>query len=348
MSLVSTLSLEFRANAPQFDQFEFRATRAGCLDVFKKQSQGVGSFISDDLRQKAAASFGNTVKVPYINYKDVTVRTSRPLVIADDENTSGFYTVTWTTFAAGFTMYPMQHYQNDVDYQRDFNAKYQAIIVKMLKAVEDAARTKIDSGKTQVINQVTGGHTFASNVVSETAASLKESYIQADLEPMLEGNDYSGMMMDVVGNQGFKAILRRMEGFSDFNTENKTLQFDGKDYHFSNSILNGVGKSATGYAIAPGALGMLTRVEPDSTFRTTLPDGHEWGEVIMPGLELPFGTYTYRAAVDLSANANVASGLTRTTMQAFDFAVDIAFILAHNSDRVTIPSPIIAFDVAVA
>lgn len=348
MSLIATLSQEFRAQAPEFDRFEFRVTRAGTLAVFKKQTAQVGSFVTQDLQDKFYRSFGNTVKVPYINYKDVTIRTTRPLTIPDDENTSGFYTVVPVTFAYGFTMYPMQHYNNDVAYQEDFNAKYRAMLVKMTKAIEDTCEGVVDAAKTQVIDQVTGGHTFASNVVSETAASLKDSYILADLEPMMASNDFDGMMMDILGNQGFNSIIRRMDGFSEFNTENKTLQFDNKDFHFSNSVDNAVGKVGTGYAIAPNHLGMLYRVEPDSVFRTTLPDGHEWGEVVVPGLEIPFGTYMYRKAVALDGNANVSSNLERTTVIAMDFAVDLAFIVAHNSDRATIPSGIIKFDVATA
>jgi len=348
MSLIATLAQEFRAQSPTFGSNEFRPMRAGCLDVFQKQTNGIGSFITDDLRQKAALSMGRDVKIPYINYKDVTIRSNRPLVIADDENTSGFYTVTWTTFAYGFTMYPRQHFTNDVDYQQDFNGKMNAMLVKMTSAIEGSARTAIDAAKTQVIAEVTGGHTFAANVVSETAANLKESYIQADLEPMMNSNDFDGMQMDILGNQGFLAVLRRMEGFSDFNTENKTLQFMGKDYHFSNAIANAADKAATGYAIAPGTLGMLTRVEPDSLFRTTLPDGHEWGTIVMPGLGIEFGTYGYTKAVDVSGNANVSSNLTRTVQQAFDFAVDIAWVTKWNSDRATIPSPVIGFDLATA
>lgn len=348
MSLVNTLALEFRAQSPEFDKNEFRVTRAGAFDTFKRQSDSPSSWLTADLIEKVRRSFGNTVKLPAINYKDVTIRSTRPLTIVADENTSALYTVTFTTLAYGFKMYPQQHFNNDVTYQQDFNKKFEAMIVKMMSTLEGLAVTKLDGEKTQVIGDVTGGHTFSGNVVSETAASLKESYILSDLEPMMMSNDFYGMTMDVIGNPGFHSIVRRMEGFSDANFENRTLQFMGKNFHFTNGISNAAGKKATGFAVADGQLGLVTRVEPDSLASTRLADGHEWGTVLVPGLDLTFGSYYYEKAVDASGLHSGTTGLTRTYEQAFDFAIDIAFLTPYNSDSSTIPTPIVKFDIATS
>jgi len=346
MSLINTLALEFRAQAPQYDQNEFRVTRAGAFDTFKRQN--AASWITDDLRNKVALSFGNTVKLPAIQYKDVTIRSTRPLIIPADENTSNLVAVTFTTLAYGFKMFPQQHFNNDTTYQQDFNKKYEAMIVKMMSTLEGLAVTQLDAQKTQVINEVTGGHTFAGNVVSETATSLQESYILNDLEPMMMSNDFYGMSMDVIGNPGFHSIMRRMEGFSDANFQDRTLQFMGKNFHFTNGISNAAGKKATGFAVADGQLGIVTRVEPDSLAGTTLANGHEWGTVQVPGLDLTFGTYSYEKEVDASGLHAGTTGLTRTYEQAFDFAIDIAFLTPYNSDASTIPTPIVKFDIATS
>lgn len=348
MSLVNTLALEFRAQSPEFDKNEFRVTRAGAFDTFKRQSDAPSSWLTADLIEKVRRSFGNTVKLPAINYKDVTIRSTRPLTIAADENTSALYTISFTTLAYGFKMYPQQHFNNDVTYQQDFNKKFEAMIVKMMSTLEGLAVTQLDAQKTQVIGDVTGGHTFAGNVVSETAASLKDSYILSDLDPMMMSNDYYGMTMDVIGNPGFHSIMRRMEGFGDMNQEDKTLQFMNKTMHFTNGISNAAGKKATGFAVADGQLGIVTRVEPDSLASTRLADGHEWGTVLVPGLDLTFGTYYYENAVDASGLHAGTTGLTRTYEQAFDFAIDVAFLTPYNSDAATIPTPIIKFDIATS
>jgi hypothetical protein len=349
MSLIASLSREFRADAPQFDTDEFRATTTGALNLFHRQTKGVSSFISDDLKTKFGASFGNTVRIPVINNKSVSIRTTRPLIIPDDENTSALYTVTPVTFAYGFTMYPAQHYNNDIDYQRDFNAKYAAMIVAMSAAIEAAAEGAIDLAKTQVFNVVTGGHTVAGNVVSETGiASLKDSYILADLQPIMAGNDFPGLNLHILGNQGFRSVLNRLDTFGEFNEQNKTFMYQNNEFSFTNAISDATDKVATGYAIEPGQLGMVTRVEPDSEYRTNLPDGHQWGKVLVPGLELEFGTYMYREAVDASGLNASTTGLTRTSKIAMDFAIDIAFITKYNSNRATLPSGVLKFDIQTA
>lgn len=349
MSLVATLVQNFRANAPEYDKFEFRITEAGAFNAFLTQDMSGMSWMTPDLKRTVLGSTpANTVSVPVINYKDVTIRSTRPLTIAADENTSALDVITFSTLAYGFHMYPMQHYNNEIDYQKDFDRKFKAMLVKLAATLDGLAVTALDAAKTQVIGEVVGGHTFASNVVSEAAATLKDSYILADLDPLMRSNDYMPFMMDVVGNQGVNAILQRMEGFGEFNQENKALQFMSKRFGFSNAISNAVGKDATGFAIADGTLGLLTRVEPDSVFRTRLPDGHEWDTFVLPGLGIEVGTYSYISAVDASAVAGAATAhLTRTSMQAFDFAFDIAFPVAYNSAIATIPAPIIKFDVAV-
>jgi len=269
MSLVTTLSQEFRTMSPDFDRFELRLTTAGLFDAFKRQTAGGNSFITPALKQSAMRSIGNTQKIPVINYKDVTIRSTRPLTISADENTSALYTVVWTTLAYGFKMYPAQHQNNDVSYQLDWNKKYRAMIVKMLSTLEGLAFTAVDAAKTKVLGETLGGHAFASDVLSETGiASLKDSYILHDLNGSHRSNNHNFFNGDLVGNQGFSSIIERLEGFGKFNQENKTLPYNDKFIHYSNDIANAVGKDATGFAICDGQLGILTRVEADSLMNT--------------------------------------------------------------------------------
>ena len=115
-------------------------------------------------------------------------------------------------------------------------------------------------------------------------------------------------------------------------------------FAFSNGVVNVGAKKATGYAINEGTLGILSRVEPDAMMRNRTRDGYEWDTVNLPGLNIEFGTYSYETAVDGSGLGAHATHLTRTKMQAFDFAVDLAFLVPYNSDQANIPSPIIKFD----
>jgi hypothetical protein len=349
MSLVTTLAQEFRIATPDFDKFEFRIAQAGAYSVFKRQSDSGSSWLTPELKSRAFASIGHTTKIPVINYKDVTLRTTRPITIAADDNTSALYTVTWSTIAYGFKMYPAEFHNNEIGFQKDFNTKMKAMVIKMKSTMDSAAVVALDAAKTQVVTAVTGGHTFASNVVSETAlATLKDSYVLADISPMMDSNSFMDYDMDIVGNPGLNSILRRMDGFGAYNQENKTLQFDGKNFHFSNNIANAALKSATGFAVADGSLAMLTRVERDALYETKLKTGHEWGTVTIPGIEILAGTYVYDEVVDLSGGGAHQADLSRTGAQVFDFAFDYAMIVPYNSAIATIPAPILKFDIALA
>ena len=263
MSLVSTLVQDSRVTS-DLSKYEIRIEQAGIFDTFKRQSDAPGGILTDELKRVAFNSAGRDVTVPVLNYKDVTVRTTRPLTIAADENTSAFVTITWTTLAYGFKMYPAQHFNNDISYQQDFDHKYKAMMRKFIATLEGLGNTALNAAKTQVVAEVTGGHTFASNVVSETGiTNLYDSYIMHDLIPMMASNDFYDMGMDVVGNQGLRSIVQRMAGFGQYNNEDKTLPFENKLLHWSNQISNASGKNATGYAVADSSLGVLMRVEPD-------------------------------------------------------------------------------------
>jgi hypothetical protein len=345
MSLVSTLVQDSRVTS-ELSKFEILIEQAGIFDTFKRQSDAPGGILTDELKSTAFVSAGRDVTVPVLNYKDVTVRSTRPLTISADENTSAFVTITWTTLAYGFKMYPAQHFNNEISYQQDFDHKYKAMMRKFIATLEGLGNTALNAAKTQVIGEVTGGHTFASNVVSETGiTNLYSSYIMHDLVPMMASNDFYDIGMDVVGNQGLRSIVQRMAGFGQYNNEDKTLPFENKLLHWSNQISNASGKNATGYAVGDGSLGLLTRVEPDAILQTRLGTSHEWDVVELPMIG-QVGTYVYEEAVNAASVAGAATAhLTRTGAQNFDFAFDVAFITPYNSDQSTIASPILKFDI---
>lgn len=346
MSLVQTLVQDSRVRS-DLDKFELTITNAGIFDTFRRQTEAAGSIVSQRLAQEAFASIGRDVTVPVLNYKDVTIRSTRPLIIPADENTSAFVTVVWTTIGYGIKMYPAQHVNNELGYQQDFDHKFKAMMRKFMLTLEALGNTALNAAKNQVAPPgLPGGHTFTSDVYSETGiADLKSSYIFHDLEPALAALDLDSMMLDVCGNQSLRSIVARMEGYGEFNEEDKTLPFDGKMMHWSNQIANAGGKSATGYAIEDGSIGLLSRVEADSLLGTSARTGHEWGTVQLPGIGT-VGTYSYEKEVDASAVAGAATAhLTRTIEQNFDFTWDQAFITPYNSDPATIPSAILKFDI---
>jgi len=358
MSLILSRVQDVIDMNPNLDKFENRINNLGAYDAFKRQTMAPGSIVTDDLKNTIFASMGKTVKTPVINRKGVTIRSTRPLTIPIDENTSTFATYTFTTLAYGFHIYPNLYHNNYIGLLRDFERKFLSMLEGFSDSLETLAIAKMDASKTQVIPQIPGGHTFASNVVSETGiGNLKDSYILHDLPGMLRsmrmyGNQVGSPIntLDIVANNYYDGIMRRMEGFGQFNQEDKTLPFAGKFFHFTSGINNAVGKDATGFAIADGCLGMMTRVERPALYGSKTADGHQWGTVRLPLLDIEVGTYYYEGAVNAATDIGGADAadMTRDVVQVYDFAFDVCFITTYNSNPATIPTPIIKFDISKA
>lgn len=350
MSLLATLAQNYRVKSPGFDKNEFRMTNMGITNAYMNQSKAVDSILSPELIDRAMMSSGRNVQIPVINYQDITVRTTRPITIPTFSNNSALVTVTWVTMAFGFPMRTAEHFNNEIDWQTDFNKKYEAMLVKFASTLEGYGATNLNNGKTLLINGVSsgttvGGHTLASGVVSETVTLLKDSEIMADIPSMMLQNDFKNNGLDIIGNPGFKSIMQRQEGFGEFNTENKRVQWANNNYQWSNAITDASGKNATFYAVPSGNLGILFRVEPDALLRTDLGNGTKWDTIVLPGLDIPCGTYEYPGTVDISGEGAHVAHLSRTGQFMLDFAFEVGFLTAYNSNTATRASGIIKADV---
>jgi len=346
MSLLATRMLEYRANEARIDKWETRPSVYGAYDVFKEQSAEQDGIIPQNVVEAAMSSIGRDTKIPVINFDSgVTISNSRSVTIADDENTSALYTVTWTTYAFGFTQVPTLFINNEIGAQRDFNAKMNKYIYKLGETLDSACIAALETAKTQQLSDDLGGkYSLSTNVV--TGALATQDDIVGDLGPLQYGNDFYNPL-HIVGNQSFNSLVRnRLLEKGQFNTENKTYQWQDKTFHFSNRVTNGAGIKATGFAIPKGSLGMLYRFEREVLANGRSRTGHEWGRDVLPILGLPMGTYYYESVDDYNAIAGAASAdMDRVRKQHFGFAVDLAFITAYNSDPATYASPVMKFAV---
>ena len=105
----------WRVANPEFDRNMSKIKEHGALDFFVSQTESPNSIISQDLRDRAFQSIGNTVQLPVINYDgNVTVGSARTCTIADAENTSALYSVVFSTYQVGFTMVPAAYSNNEL------------------------------------------------------------------------------------------------------------------------------------------------------------------------------------------------------------------------------------------
>ena len=342
MSLIATRLQNWRINNPELDRNMFRPSEYGALDFFIQQTDAANSIISANLRDRAFASMGNTVQIPVLNYdSDVTVSNVRSCVIADDENTSAFYTVVWATYAVGFTMVPTMYANNEIDYQHDFERKMQKVCRALADKLDEDAIAALEASKTQVFGDSLQ-YTVTANTVEVPIQMATE--ILGDINPMMRANDFPETV-HVIGNAGVDSLIRKLAQHGIYNDVNKQMEYDNKIIHYTNNIVNEAGKNGTLFAVADGNVGVLTRVDREA-LRRARANFHEWDVVRLPYVDLPVGSHYYTSVGDQSAIAGDATAdLTCAVKEFFGFSVDVAFIVAYNSDPATVANPIIKAEI---
>jgi hypothetical protein len=338
MSLLATRLQNWRVENPQLDKNMTRPCEYGALDFFIEQTNASNSIISPNLRDRAFASIGDTVQVPVINYdSDVTVSNVRSCVIADDENTSALYTVVWATYAVGFTMVPTLYMNNEISYEHDFARKMEKVTRALATSLDTAAVAALEAQKTQVFKDLLQ-YTETSNTIDVPTQLATE--ILGDVDPIMRANCYPEQI-HVIGNAGVDSLVRKLAQHDVYNDVNKRNEWAGKVFHYTNNVVNESGKNGTFFAVADGNVGVLTRVDREA-LRRARANFHEWDVVRLPYIDLPVGSHYYTAVGDQSAIAGDASAdLTCAVKEYFGFSVDVAFVVAYNSDPTTVANPII-------
>lgn len=346
MSLVLTRIQNIRANS-NMDKFEYRPSRYGALNAFMVQSEDPTGILTEELKQKARTSIGNTLETPVISYDGtISIGNTRSVTIADSENTSKMVQITFTTYSWGFTIAPAMYMNNEIGIQKDFETKFMKYLYAFAKKLDEAAIAALAAAKTQVLkNKLL--YDFSTNAVN--AKWSERENVFGDLEVMMGANDFYGQL-HIVGDPGVESIMRKLQQHGLYNDVNKQNEFGTKVVHLTNNIAAAGGKYAQGYAVNAGSLGMLTRFERDCLLGTVSGDGHEWGIATLPLLNMPVGTYFYDSVGDYNAIAGAATAdMTRTRKEHYGFAVDVAFLTAYNSKPSgagALPSPILAFNVS--
>lgn len=346
MSLVSTWIQELIANNPTLDNRIYRAGRYGGLDAFKLSSDSATSIIRPEQATEFQNSVGKTMKIAVIDFDGtITIGNNRPVSITDADNTSAYVSVAPVTLSWGFTTYPALHYNNAISYQKDFEAKFMKFLYKVLSTIEGLALTKLAADKTKVVSNLLGYSLTSDVVISSTANQEK---ILADLEVMMQSDDFYGKY-HLIGNGGVQSLINQLMKYEKNNEKDLTMEYMNKMLHFSNQITDASGHKATGYIVEDGAIGLLTRVSNESRFNMASSTGRKFSTISLPILNKEVEYYTYSDVVDASSvNGGGSAFATRTIKEYHGFALDIAFLTAHVSDRSTQAAPIVKFAVTSA
>ena len=176
MSLVLTRIQNIRANS-NFDKFEYRPSRYGALNAFMVQSEDPTGILTDELKQKARTSIGNTLETPVINYDaDITIGSTRTLEITDSENTSKMVQITFATYAWGFTIAPAMYMNNEIGIQKDFETKMMKYIYAFAKKLDETALAALAANKTQFFKTCVLLAASAARAVSSSFFAIASMY----------------------------------------------------------------------------------------------------------------------------------------------------------------------------
>lgn len=346
MSLLNTRLLELRVSSPDLDQWTLRASQYGAFDAFKKGNTDTNSIISQALEQQAMSAIDRVVKVPVFDSQTVSIGSARSVTIADSENDSTFYTVTFVTYSWGFTIVPVQHGNNEITMQDDFNRKFNKYLMQFAIGVDNAAIAALETAKTQVFGDTLTDFTTVSNSLTSSLANSDE-FVGA-LPIVMGSNDFYGPYT-IVGNPGFQHHCQKLQQHAVYNDVNKNIQLNNMDIRYSNRLANGVGYKATAFILNSGSVGLLFRHEAESVEGRVTADGHEWGKDVLPMLDIPVSTYFYESVGDYNAIAGAATAsLTRAFKQHFGFSIDIAYVTAYNTDLSTYANPIMRAQIATS
>lgn len=343
MSLVATRLQNWRINNPEFDRNMTRPCEYGALDFFVEQTNARNSILSPAMRERAFASIGNTVQIPVINFDEsVQVSNTRTCVIADNENTSALYTVVWATYAIGFTMVPAAYMNNEISYEHDWLRKMEKTCRALANSLDVAAVAQLEASKTQVFKSKLN-YTVTGNVVDVPTQMASE--ILGDINPMMRANCYPEQI-HVIGNAGTDALVRKLAQHGVYNDVNKRMEYDNKVLHYTNNVVDETGKMGTFFNVVDGNVGVLTRVDREA-LRRARANFHEWDVVRLPFIDLPVGSHYYTEVGDQSTIMGAAtSDLTCGIKEFFGFSVDVAFLVAYNSNAATVANPIIKAQIA--
>jgi hypothetical protein len=186
-------------------------------------------------------------------------------------------------------------------------------------------------------------YNFAANVIEVPTQMATE--IMGDINPIMRANCYPGMI-HVVGNAGVDSLIRKLAQHGIYNDVNKRMEYENKVFHYTNNVVNETSKNGTFFAVEDGNVGVLTRVDREA-LRRTRANWHEWDVVRLPYIDLPVGSHYYTAVGDQSQIAGAASAdMTCNVKEYFGFSVDVAFIVAYNSDLETVANPVIKAQIA--
>lgn len=344
MSIAATYLQDLRVAYPsQLDRDQLRVTRNGLLTAVLEMTSAPNSIVSSDLLAKATVSEGRNLDVPVMNKGAVSITNVRTCVVSCSESTSALVRVTWKTLVADICMIPCEYQVNEIGYLADLNKKIREIVEAFKNEVETDLDLALDANKNQVYNSTLVGTKYPLVGDALQVAATDRDFFFNDVDPINFADDYYDPNVKVIATPSLMSDVMRYINQGPGNAANTSYQFAGKDFMFSNRVVNGVGVASTGYFMPDGSMGLLTRVDCDSRMRAVATSGTEWFEDTLPDLPWTVGI-KYDSECSDQTVATGLGYLTATKVEHWQISFDYAIIVPYQVNLATDSSAIRKFE----
>lgn len=344
MSIAATYLQDIRVLYPsRLDRDQLRVTRNGLLTAVLDMTNSANSIVSADLRAKALASEGRNLDVPVLQKGPVTLTNVRSCVVSCSESDSALVRINWKTLVADICMIPCEYQVNEITYTADLAKKIREIVEAFKNEIETDLDLALDANKNQVYNSqiVPTKYPLAGDALQVQA--VDRDFFFNDIDPINFADDYYDENVKVIASPSIMSTVMRYINQGPGNAANTAYQFAGKDFTFSNRIVNGVGVYGTGYFMPDGSMGLLTRVDCDARMRAVATRGTEWFEDTLPDLPFTVGI-KYDSECSDQTVATGLGYLTATKVEHWQISFDYAIIVPYQVNLAVDSSAIRKFE----
>lgn len=321
---------------PRLDQHEQRPSSYSALNQFKSMTADPNSILDPVVMANIEKSFGPAVKVPVINYKDIAIGNARTCGFKTEGITSSMVTLTAVTYSFGFLIYPMQHYENYISYQVAINKLIDAGFQKLAATMDAGCVNVLETYKNQFWPQSMLNFYPEVGDAFQVPQAGKNDFYNA-LGSIIQTADFETGDVDVVTNPIGLTSVRRLAAQGEGNAVNEGFQLLGYTWYPTNRVTNGSGSvESTLYGITPGSVAIASRLDPDSKAQKRIHESKYWEQFPnAPYIGMDCGVFYQADCTDASAvQAAQVAGLTATSVESWQFSIDVFYCHAYNSDPV--------------
>ncbi|AHK11378.1 major capsid protein [Flavobacterium sp. phage 1/32] len=345
--LLDTYLQEIRGVYPnQFDANEWRFTQSGLLTAVKEMTESPLSLVTQDIKDKALASEGRSLKIPVIKQGELTIKNQRTCNISDFENESALVTVDWTTLVVDISMVKAQYAKNEITYLQDLNKKLLLVKEAFTKAMEQAIYARLELAKSTTYNSSLVGAGAKYDLVGDAiqVPLADQELFFNDLDVIMNEDDFNAPNFQVLGSTPLRSPVTHYINQGAGNDENLNYQFAGKSFRFSNRVPSGAGNRASGFFMTDGSIAMLTRTAIDSVMGNVAGDGTRWETVMLDGFPFEIGVmHKSQCSDQKDLNGTGMEHLTATMVEKWQFSIDFGIVTPYQSDP-SRPQPIKKFE----